>query len=334
MGATNAVAIIGAGVAGASAARVLADQGLTVRVYDKGRAPGGRCATRTRDGAHFDHGAQYFTARDPEFIAAVDRMRERGVIAPWQPRLAVIDADGRRDAGTNEARWVAQPGMSALATDLLQGLDVQCSRRVVDCTRDANGWWLGMADGVRDGPFASLLCTLPATQAVELLPHEAVSREAAAIRFAPCWAAMLEFDRPLGLDFDAAFVNDGPLSWIARDSSKPGRPAGERWLVHAGGAFSRAHLESTPDAVGPQILAAFTAAAGSTHPPARWWAHRWRYALAEVPVHAGALADATRRIALGGDWCCGSRVEGAWLSGRALAAHALAWAGAPRSATC
>ena len=334
MGGVEVVAVLGAGIAGASAARALADDGVAVRVYDKGRAPGGRAATRVRDGAHFDHGAQYFTARDPAFIAAVDRLRERGVVARWQPRMTVIDADGRREPGSHETRWVAQPGMSALAADLLQGLDVQCSRRVVDCARDERGWWLQLADGGRDGPFASLLCTLPATQAVELLPHEAVSRDAAAIRFAPCWAVMLEFDRPVGLDFDAAFVNHGPLSWIARDSSKPLRPSGERWLVHAGPRFSRAHLESTPDAVGPEILAAFAATTGSLHAPARWWAHRWRYALAEAPLHAGALADATRRIALGGDWCCGSRLEGAWLSGRALAAHALAWAGAARGATC
>ncbi len=332
---SGTVAILGAGVAGASAARALADRGIAVRVYDKGRAPGGRATTRMRDGAHFDHGAQYFTARDPAFIAAVQALRARGVVQPWQPRLVAIDGAGVQELVSREERWVAQPGMAALAAALLEGIDLHCSRRVVGCARDTHGWWLELADGRRDGPFAALLCTLPATQAVDLLKAEPVANGAAAIRFAPCWALMLAFDQPLDLDFDAAFVNAGALSWIARDGSKPGRPTGERWLVHAGAEFSRAHLEAAAEEVAPKLLQAFFDATGAAPvAPTGMSAHRWRYALADAPLHMGALADDARRIALGGDWCCGSRIEGAWLSGQALAKRALAWMDAPGAANC
>ena len=60
--------IVGAGLSGLVAARRLVDHyGAPVELVDKGRGVGGRLATRRMDGDRFDHGAQYFTARDPVF---------------------------------------------------------------------------------------------------------------------------------------------------------------------------------------------------------------------------------------------------------------------------
>jgi predicted NAD/FAD-dependent oxidoreductase len=66
------VVIVGAGLAGLSAARLLRDAGHDVVVLDKGRSPGGRCATRRIGNATLDHGAQFFTVRSDEFARCVD----------------------------------------------------------------------------------------------------------------------------------------------------------------------------------------------------------------------------------------------------------------------
>lgn len=67
------IVIVGAGMACASA---LVASGHAVTLFDKGRAPGGRMSSRraaTPAGeAAFDHGAQYFTVRDPGFAACVE----------------------------------------------------------------------------------------------------------------------------------------------------------------------------------------------------------------------------------------------------------------------
>ncbi len=320
------VVVIGAGVCGASAARALSDAGVPVVVHDKGRVPGGRAATRSRTNRHFDHGAQYFTGRDASFLAQVESWAARGDIAEWHQRLISINADGIRTTTSPERRWVGVPGMSRLAESMLGGIDVRCNSRVIALNRDDRGWRLQLSDGSTDGPYQALLCTLPAPQVGQLLRDYPPASVAAKVSFAPCWALLLEFGESLDVQFAAAFVNVGPLSWVARDSSKPGRPPGERWLVHAGPDYSLARIEDTAESVAIELTREFFAAIGIA-PRAPLWsaAHRWRYALAQPPLDVRALLDPPARLAIGGDWCHGSRVEGAWLSGRAMAAQVIRW---------
>ena len=135
------------------------------------------------------------------------------------------------------------------------------------------------------------------------------------------WALMLRFAAPLELPFDAAFVNAGPLRWIARDSSKPGRGAAETWLLHANAEWSEAHLEDDADRVRTTLQQAFadSAAVAGGLPEAQAWAtHRWRYADCATNLDHRCLCDASSGIGLCGDWLNGGKVEGAWLSGREL----------------
>jgi predicted NAD/FAD-dependent oxidoreductase len=51
--------------------------------------------------------------------------------------------------------------------------------------------------------------------------------------------------------------------------------------------------------------------------------HRWRYALAPEPLNQGAFWFKSKRLVVAGDWCHGSRVEGAFLSGMAAAGRVM-----------
>ena len=89
-------------------------------------------------------------------------------------------------------------------------------------------------------------------------------------------------------------------------------------MLHATPEFTREHLEETPEAVAPLLVGAFARASGLELSPREVVAHRWRYARAEPALSEGALFDAELRLGACGDWCAGSRVEGAFLSGMAL----------------
>ncbi len=351
------VAVVGAGLAGLTCARRLAAGGLAVRVFEKSRGLGGRLATRrSRAGWHFDHGAQFVTARGAGFRALLRDLAAAGAVRAWRPRLA---DRAQRDAAA--VWWVGTPGMSALARPLAAGLEVQCETRVTALAPRADGWHLTLTTDTagatgqggataQAGPFDRLVLAIPAAQAAALLGAEARTAKLAAalsaVAVAPCWTALLAFARPLGLAADVwrleAEVGQtdqgrtdrgrtdrgqtdwgqaGRLNWAARDASKPGRAAGETWVLHGGPDWSAARLEAPGETALAALCAAFAELAGDLPAPVYAVAHRWRYARTLNPLGRPFLAG--ERLLVGGDWCLGARAEAAYDSGAAMAERLL-----------
>jgi predicted NAD/FAD-dependent oxidoreductase len=131
---------------------------------------------------------------------------------------------------------------------------------------------------------------------------------------------MTAFERPLNLPFDAAFVKDSSLSWVSRNSSKPQRKDPECWVLHGSPEWSRKHFDAQPEWVTKTLLSEFFEVTRQPACEASWiMAHRWRYAQAVDPDSTGFFWDSEARLGVCGDWCHGSRVEGAFLSGKAIA---------------
>jgi len=86
----------------------LQDAGLAVTVFDKSRGVGGRLCTRRGEDWQADHGAQYFTARSPEFRALVAEWLEAGVVAEWRPQRAVFGPREPRRARRWCAMWACR----------------------------------------------------------------------------------------------------------------------------------------------------------------------------------------------------------------------------------
>ncbi len=212
------------------------------------------------------------------------------------------------------------PRMGALLRHLGSGLQLEFGRRAKQLVA-ADGWHAVCEDGARLGPFAAVVVATPSPQAVPLLEAApALAAHVAQAAVDPCWAVMLGFDLPLPLVLDGAFVADSPLAWASRESSKPGRDAGERWVLHASPEWSAAHVDAPPEEVIAALLASFARAAGAALPtPIHRDAHRWRYARTRCALGTPYLLDESARIGVCGDYCLGERVEDAWQSGRALA---------------
>jgi renalase len=324
------LAVIGAGLAGLACATALQQAGHLVQVFEKSRGPGGRMSTRRDEaqGWQCDHGAQYFTARDAGFRAELQRWQQAGAAALWTPRLKVIGAaeQHRREAGLE--RFVGVPRMTAPARLLAAELALSTGCTITGLQRSPEGWRLHSAEQGELAPcFDAVLLALPAPQAGALLrasdQHELAALTDGA-RMRGCWALMLRYSAPLDLPFDAAFVNQGPLRWVARDSSKPGREGGpETWLLHAEAEWSETRLELSAEAVAAELLPAFAALGAPAPALATLTAHRWRYADMQPPLQQGSVWQAETGLGLCGDWLHGGKVEGAWLSGHALARQLL-----------
>jgi predicted NAD/FAD-dependent oxidoreductase len=324
------IAVIGAGIAGLVCAGQLQARGAQVTVFDKGTVPGGRAATRVTEHGNFDHGAQYFTVQSHRFDNEVAAWSRTGVVRRWSGRVIAFSDRRVIEKAMSVDRYVGAPGMNEVARHLATGLDVRLSTKIeaVSASTGRRGLWhLHPTDGreLAVGGFDALVVAVPAPQAATLL--KGLTDLAAAVQtvqWAPCWAAMLALARPSGVDFDGAFINDDPiLGWVARDSAKPDRAAvqgiAERWVLHAKPRWSQEYIDMAPEQAGQWLLRAFSARIGRALKPRALAAQRWRFATPVNPLSQSFLWDARKRIGLCGDWCNGPRVEGAYLSGLALA---------------
>ncbi|MEM7702979.1 MAG: FAD-dependent oxidoreductase [Pseudomonadota bacterium] len=310
------IAIIGAGMAGLACATKLKAAGREVRVFDKGRGPGGRMAARRTEIAgetvRFDHGAQYFTARDPGFVEAVKGWEGQGAVARWEA------ASKRED----DPAYVGAPGMNGPIKAMADHIGgVLWSRRVERLFHDEDQWRLTTTEG--DVYTANtVLVAIPAEQASDLLQDAspAFAEIAASVTSAPCWAVMAGFEERLPIVCDTLRDSTKRISWAARNSAKPGRTGAENWVLHASSSSSRRIIDRPKEEAAQILLAEFFTQTG-TQPvePIHLVAHRWLYAQPESLKGDPARFDVEARIGLAGDYLHSPRVEGAWVSGAALA---------------
>lgn len=329
------VAIIGAGLAGLTAARQCQAQGHHVTVYEKSRGVSGRMCTRQTEFGGFDFGAQYFTASSERFKKEVSDWRKLEWVTAWDSQLATI-AHGKvqesKGKGKTPQRFVPIPGMNALGKQLAHGLDVRLEQQVQAISAHGNQWILSVKSdevpvAASAGPFDAVIVAIPAEQAAVLLKdHAVLGPKVGAVHMQPCWALMLAFQNPLNLPYDGAWVEDSRLAWIARDTSKPEHRAGERWVCHASAAWSAEHLEDEHERAKEKLLKAFHEATGSPIQPIYAEAHRWRFSQANQALPQSHLWDAATRIGVCGDWFAAGlegagRVENAFLSGLAISSE-------------
>ena len=319
------IGVVGAGMAGLTAAKTLSDQGHDVVVVEKARGAGGRMSTRRNGDLRFDHGAQYFTARDPRFLRHVLAWQERGLVQAWDARIATIGDHDSNQKNQGNRRFVGVPGMNAICRELANELaDCRFNWAVRDLKQQKKGWVL-TSDENQTLECDALILTTPPEQASVLLRNPEVDKRLSAVEMMPCWSLMLVLNKPLFPEHDAAFVNQGPLSWVASQASRPERPAANAWVLHAGPQWSSMHLEKPADEVRDLLLgAARELPLAQSFKVKSAVAHRWRYALAKQPLDCGVIWLGSKNLALAGDWCHGSRVEGAFLSGAAAAGRVMA----------
>ncbi len=347
---TPKIAVIGAGISGLICARTLSDHGCNVRVFEKSRGLGGRMSTRRMsDTVSFDHGAQYFSARDPRFQKYVQSWQDDGHVSPWLGKVVtIVNGAIKADHARND-RYVAVPGMSALGHHLASDLRVQLQTTVQAPTQVKGRWTLTDAAGAELGQFDAVVVATPSNQAAELLvnaPRLAASANRAEMN--SCWALLLAFKDSLGLRFDGAFVQQSPLAWIARNNSKPGRTDHkETWVAHANANWTESNLEQSRERVQQHLLDAFwTATKATPAEPILVDTQRWRLAIPRTikktlnsdpggldqqasdasiqdSAETSCLFDDERLIGACGDWCAGTDIEAAFLSGLAIAGRIL-----------
>lgn len=317
------VAVIGAGIAGITAATQLT--GLArVTVFEKSRGFGGRMAVRRSGHWQFDHGAQFFTARSPEFRDFISEFVDSQAVAEWQTKVVTL-LTGRKPFKRElfEPHYVAIPAMNDLVKQMASDLDVRLETRVHAIKPTDRGWSLRDNNDIGLGHFDFVVTAMPAPQCLELLPAGfSGAEQLESVQLSPCFALMLGYEHSIKLNFGAAVLHNSPLAWIAVNATRPGRGTSTALLLHSSNEWAEENLDRPTEEIQQEMLSALQEFLGEkvSHPD-YLELHRWRYARAEKSPNTETIVDVDMGLAACGDWCLGNRVEDAFLSGLKTAAE-------------
>ncbi len=304
------VLIVGAGIAGLTAAHALRRAGVAAVLVDKSRAVGGRMATRTIGEARFDHGAQHFGIRSEAFAAVTRTWSEAGQMREWYKTAKL------------EARYVGSGGMRRIPEFLAASLEVRTATSVARLELDDDEPAAVGTGGERIGASAFIV-TPPVPQTLALLKASRIQvpsslgEALAAIEYYACLAVLAHLDGPSGLPDGHRSAVDASIGWMADNAHKGTSPI-PSVTVHSTPGFAAEHLDADPEGwtqrlvagAQPHLLGRITAAVG----------HRWRFAEPSTILDRGcAVLDTRVPVVLAGEVFAGAKIEGAVLSGLAAA---------------
>ncbi len=265
---TYEVVIVGAGISGLMAGQTLQAHGIdNYLIVDKATSVGGRFATRRMHHAVLDHGAQFFTARDPVFASIVNSWVNASWVKPWT-----------RDH-KNHQRFIAMQGMNALAKQVSVHQPVHTDVHVTAITREDSYWLLtGMNHRTQEAVQLKATCvlvTIPAPQAIALFEIDRIAslhrgdpkdnrytldedtqRVLQNIEYEPC-LALLVVMKEASDHVDRGYIDHPrePLQWII-DNQRKGISSHPAMTLHAQGLWSRRYYEQSDAWIQHEMLEA------------------------------------------------------------------------------
>ncbi len=160
---------------------------------------------------------------------------------------------------------VGTPSMSSIGRHIARDLAVIHQSRVIRTEREPDGryrLWAAAEEfdsnsSPRDlGAFDSVLWNCPPPQTLPLVPDGCAWKpHLADVKLGPCWGVMVAFCERWNVPFDGAFINEGPIRWIARDSSKPNRPKElDCWVIHTSNEWTNEQLAMNRELIPDMVL--------------------------------------------------------------------------------
>ena len=320
------VAVIGAGLAGCTAALHLSEI-ARVKLFEKSKRPGGRIATRLSRQHQFDHGAQFFTAKSFDFKEFLTPLVDAGFVARWDGRFAEFDGTQltrQTEWVGSPPHWVGTPTMSSFVENLSNGLDCVFEVEVARAEKEKDRWILFDTQGNLLGDYDWIILTAPAPQTHNLIPNEiSFKTQVGLIKMSGCYSLMLGYRHAVNLPFDAALVKNANISWISVNSSKPNRK-NFSLLVQSTNRWAEQNMNTDLAKVQEELFEFTSEILGFNAKSADYIeTKRWRFANSIQQTEQPFFLDKSNQVASCGDWCIRGRIEAAFLSAKKLAAELL-----------
>lgn len=299
------------------AGKILSQAGSDTLILEKSKGVGGRMATRRFNGGVFDHGAQFFTARESEFQTWVATWQAFGAAKVW---FGHRSSAGPARSRESHPRFIGTKGMTSIPKEVAKGLAVHTDTFVNSISREEDLW----SAHTKQGDVYSakrIILSAPIPQSLSLLEAGGISlpkheREALlAVQYQPCIAGLVLLKSPSAIPSPGKKkFEQGAIRWLGDNTQKGISPDMSAVTIHASAEFSRNNFELAPEVLADMLITASRDWLGQE--VLAWQIHKWRYSQ-PVTTHSDKFLElpGLSELYMFGDGFGGAKVEGAALSG-------------------
>ena len=319
---TYDVLIVGAGISGISAGNYLAKNNLSVKLIDKGKAPGGRLASKRikyeNEKVVFDYGCKYISMDDTNTGKEIMSLVGKNLIKKWN------FADSDQKIKNKSQKIIGRESIRSIALQLSRDLDIINNSKVISINRQGELWQLEINNN--EMFYASdLILTMPVPQILELFDNSSmiipkdISFDLNKVEYKRNIVAMLICDSPGnvppigGIEF-----NEGSISFITDNNLKGVNKNKFAFTIEMSDKSSRNYWDYPDEKILPEITKLAENWIGC--PVVHSQIHKWKYSqpFKSYPKRFEFI-DVGGPIYLAGDAFLGDSAESAYLSGLAAA---------------
>lgn len=333
------IGIIGAGLSGLTAGRILAKAGYEVTIFEKSRGYGGRMATRYAGNnlaSKVDHGLSYFGVKSNEFREFTAELLDKGLIQTWGDNFAAYDGEKILDSApnqSNEALYTSTGGMNQIGKYLSRWVDIRTNTKVGGLTyfgtnRSKKRSWMMNLTSSETFEADAVIIALPAPQAYGIISSTIdetntlkIVRQIDEVSYQPSFSLMAGYGDEEVPDWEGLICRNSPLEFISNEKLK--RETQETsFVLHSADDFAREHRTIDEEIVIKKMLGEFAKISGGWASSPEWQQlHFWRYSRAQKVINSPylELEDEDAPLALIGDYLGGNTVDDGYRSGYFLA---------------
>jgi len=336
------IGIIGAGISGLVAGRLLAKAGHEVKIIEKSQGTGGKMATVTggkNNDVKLDYGYSYFTANTEEFQPFFDELNEQKLITQWADHFGLFDGEDlfmKNPNRDHQHYYTAIDGMASIPEYLSRWVDVISEVKAGGLTyigadrRKKRSWMINLTD-MSVVEVDAVIIAAPATEALGVL--QTAQDETAArkimryiddVHYNPSFTLMATYGEMDIPDWKGIECESSDLSWIFNESSKGDNATGPALVAHSSSEFVKKHYNDDPGDVVELLKERLGDILGSWAATPEWThLHHWKYLRARNTLNEYylELEENDGPLALIGDYLMGNNLESSYISGYKLANH-------------
>ncbi len=304
----KSVAIIGAGLSGATCARALHGLVKKVSVFERSACMGGRLfLTETQSTT------ASFTVSTPFFQQVVEGWKREGLVSEKQAWHVEVSATEVFALGEPQTEYVALPYMFSLVEHLLKGTTVTLDCEITELEQYGKQWRLFDFEGTYLGLFDCVIVTSSTPSVYDLVkPSTVLLNHFKRINYAAAWQVVLGLSAPAKRPYDAAVFINSPIAHACFDTEHVTLTATPEWSE----AYAALSAHQVADEL-CRLYCEHTEVDESVILSRK--ALFWPYKAPINTLGEDCLFDPALGLGACGDWCTSPRVEGAVLSGFSVA---------------